>query len=196
MGGEPAYDPRVDAHIAGAAPFARPILTHLRALVHASVPGLAETMKWSRPHFMLGEKRLAAFVAFSEHIAFIIYGEGRQGTGEEAGKIRSLADLPADAEIARSLRAAADAITTPKPKSARPAVARTPRPELPVPEDFAEALRANAAAAATLTGFSPSHRREYVEWISEAKRPETRARRIAEALAMLAEGKPRYARYR
>src|SRR5262245_10032936 len=100
-------DPRIDAYIAKAAPFAQPILTHLRALIHAAVPGLDETLKWGMPHFTLGGKNLAGLTAFKAHTALVLHGEGRVNAKDDEGmggygKIRSLADLPPDAEITAS----------------------------------------------------------------------------------------------
>ena len=57
------------------------------------------------------------------------------------------------------------------------------------PADLAEALDANPDAASTFDSFSYSHRREYVEWIDEAKRPETRERRIAKTIERLVDGR-------
>ena len=189
-------DPKIDAYIAKAAPFAQPILSHLRAAIHAALPGLDETIKWGMPHFTYKGKNLAGIAAFKAHCAFIIHGDGRQGEAMgQYGKIASLADVPGDAEIKAKLADAAARIdaagTALKPKAAP----RVTKPELPMPPQFTAALEANPAAKATLEGFAPSHRREYVEWISEAKRPETRDKRIAQAVEMLSQGKKRNWKY-
>ena len=63
------------------------------------------------------------------------------------------------------------------------------------PPDLAAALKKNAQARATFDGFSPSHKKEYIEWIVEAKRDETRQRRLSQAIEMLAEGKTRNWKY-
>ena len=189
-------DPKIDAYIAKAAPFAQPILSHLRAAIHAALPGLDETIKWGMPHFTYKGKNLAGIAAFKAHCAFVIHGDGRQGDAMgQYGKIASLADVPGDAEIKAKLADAAARIdaagTALKPKAAL----RVAKPELPIPPQFTAALEANPAAKATLEGFAPSHRREYVEWISEAKRPETRDKRIAQAVEMLSQGKKRNWKY-
>ena len=189
-------DPKIDAYIAKAAPFAQPILSHLRAAIHAALPGLDETIKWGMPHFTYKGKNLAGIAAFKAHCAFVIHGDGRQGDAMgQYGKIASLADVPGDAEIKAKLADAAARIdaagTALKPKAAP----RVAKPELPIPPQFTSALEANPAAKATLEGFAPSHRREYVEWISEAKRPETRDKRIAQAVEMLSQGKKRNWKY-
>lgn len=196
-----ASDPRVDAYIEKAAPFAQPILRHLRALVHETVDGLDEALKWGIPHFLHRGKNLAGMSAFKAHAAFVIHGDGRQGPEEnramgQFGKIAALADLPDDSVVKARLIAARDRIdsagTALKPTAAK---ARAAKPELPIPDDFSAALAVNQAALATLAQLAPSHRREYLEWIVEAKRPETRARRIAQAVAQLAEGKKRNWKY-
>lgn len=191
-----AQDPRVDDYIARAAPFAQPILRHLRALVHATVADLEEALKWGMPHFIYKGKNLAGMSAFKAHTAFMIHGDGRQGDAMgQFGKIARLEDLPGDNLLKDRLIAAKERIdqagTALKPKAAP----RTPRQELPIPPEFVAALEATPAAKATLEGFAPSHRREYVEWIAEAKRPETRERRIGQAIAQLAEGKKRNWKY-
>lgn len=189
-------DPRVDDYIARAAPFARPILLHLRKLVHATIPDGEEAIKWGMPHFTYKGKNVAGMAAFKAHASLGIHGETRTPEGfGQFGKLKSLGDLPDEAEMVARLEAAMrriEATGTALRANARP---RTVRAELPIPPEFALALEANPAAKATLAAFAPSHRREYVEWIVEAKRPETRERRIAQSIAQLAEGKKRHWRY-
>lgn len=191
-----AQDPKIDAYIAKAQPFAQPILNHLRALVHETIPGLDEGLKWGMPHFIYKGKNLAGMSAFKAHAAFVIHGDGRQGDAMgQYGKITTLADLPGDNVLKSKLVEAKERIdqvgTALKPKTA----ARVPKPEMPIPPAFAAALKASPQAKAALEAFAPSHRREYVEWISEAKREETRDRRIAQAIEMLGEGKKRNWKY-
>lgn len=196
-------DPKLDDYIARAAPFARPILNHLRSLVHETVPDLQEAMKWSMPHFLYKGKNLAGMAAFKAHASFTIHGEAAANPDRERqegmghyGKITSLADLPGDNVLKSRLIAAVERIeSNGTALSKKPATPRKSKPELPIPPDFAAALDANPPARATLEGFAPSHRREYVEWIVEARRPETRDKRIAQALAQLAEGKKRNWKY-
>jgi uncharacterized protein YdeI (YjbR/CyaY-like superfamily) len=189
-------DPRIDAYIAKAAPFAQPILTHLRELVHATIPGLEESLKWGMPHFLHRGKNLAGMAAFKGHTAFIIHGDGRQGDAMgQYGKIAALADLPPDAELALKLLAVKARIeevgTALKPKAA----SKAPKPDIPMPDDFATALSRYQGASAKFAEWAPSHRREYLEWIVEAKRPETRAKRIAQAAEWIAGGKKRNWKY-
>ena len=189
-------DPKIDAYIAKAAPFAQPILILLRAAIHDAVPGLDEAIKWGMPHFLYKGKNLAGISAFKAHCAFVIHGDGRQGDAMgQYGKIASLADVPGSNVIKSKLAEAAARIDLDGTAVKKPAAPRAPKPELPIPPDFAAALTQAPIAKATLDAFAPSHRREYVEWISEAKRPETRDKRIAQAIEMLSEGKKRNWKY-
>ena len=137
--------------------------------------------------------------SFKAHCAFMIHGEGRQGEGEgmgSFGKIVSLADLPPEAELIEKLRAAQARIDDARIAQRKPMAvkARTPR-TIEMQEDLSAALAADPAAAQYWDGLAPSHRYEYLEWITEAKRPETRAKRIGQALQWLAEGKRRNWKY-
>ncbi len=188
-------DARIDDYIAKAAPFAQPILIHLRALVHATVVGLDETLKWGMPHFVYKGKNLAGFAAFKAHAAFMIHGDGRQGEAMgQYGRLTAMADIPSAAELMQKILGAKARIdsagTALKPK---PAALRTPKGDMAMPEDLAAVL--SAAARANFDGFAPSHRREYLGWITEAKRPETRAKRIVQAAEWIAEGKKRNWKY-
>ena len=190
-------DPRIDAYIAAAGDFARPILEHLRELVHKTVPGAGEAIKWGMPHFTHNGKNVAGMAAFKEHCAFTIHGEGRHGGDDgmgSCGKLASLADLPADTVLAARVSKARERI-----EASGSAVKRSPKPkttaELAVPQDFAAALRENPLANATFEAFPPSQRREYVAWISEARQDATRAKRLATSIEWLAEGKRRNWKY-
>ena len=194
-------DPRIDEKIAQAAPFARPILEHLRALVHRTVPGAGEAVKWGMPHFTYKGKNIAGMAAFKAHCAFMIHGEGRQGDAAEEGagmgsfgKICRIEDLPAEAELAAKLREAMARIEG-AGHARQPRAAPRPKSAIEVPADFASALAVQPPAKTFFDGLAPSHRHEYLEWITGAKREETRARRIGEAVAMLAEGKRRNWKY-
>ena len=192
-----ATDPRIDAYIAKAAPFAQPILTHLRGLCHETIAGLDEGIKWSMPAMLYQGKNLVTFAAFKAHCTFVIHGDGRQGDAMgQYGKITKLADLPGENVLKSKLVAAKERVEqSGSAVKKKPAAERQPKPELPITPEFAVALSANPAAKAVLDAFAPSHRREYVEWIAEAKRPETRDKRIAQAIEMLAEGKKRNWKY-
>lgn len=192
-----ASDPRIDAYIESRAAFARPILSWIRARFHAAVPEVEETIKWSHPFFTLGGKPFANMAAFKAHASFGFWNRQDNETGKEGeamgqfGRIESLADLPEAAEVERLIREAAAAMAEAKP--ARPRAA--PKGEAEVPPELAEALARDEAAAAAFNAFPPSCRREYCEWIAEAKRAETKAKRAAEAVAWMREGKRRNWKY-
>ncbi|HEY3279746.1 MAG TPA: YdeI/OmpD-associated family protein [Gemmatimonadales bacterium] len=179
-------DPRVDAYIAAAAPFARPILNRLRKVVHSACPGAEETLKWRTPTFMY-HGILCGMAAFKSHC---MLGFWKSALLETKGLdcLTSVADLPSDRALAALVKQAAalneEGIKAPR-RTARP------RPPLKVPADVTAALKKNAKARATFAGFSPSHKREYVEWVTEAKTDETRQRRLETAVAWMAQGKPR-----
>ena len=191
-------DPRIDAYIQQAAAFAQPILRHLRAVVHEACPDVEEAIKWGAPAFLSrGKLKMCSMAAFKRHAAFGFWNRDVAGSraSDDAmgqfGRLTRVGDLPAKRELARRVRAAMAAIEQGAPR------ARTPRarPPLCMPDDFAAALDANPAARTAFETFALSHRREYLEWILEAKRAETRARRIAQAIGQLAEGKSRHWKY-
>ncbi len=190
-------DPRVDAYIENAAPFARPILLHLRDLVHRALPGAEEAIKWNVPHFTVNGKNVAGLSAFKAHCALGIHGESRRSPGDERYlRIASLDALPEDSEITAKLQAAYARISeTGSATLLKTSGKRTGQPDPEFPIDFASALGGSAAAAATFDALAPSHRREYLEWIVEARRAETRARRIVQAVEWLAQGKKRNWKY-
>lgn len=194
-------DPRIDEKIARAAPFARPILEHLRELVHRAVPDVGETVKWGMPHFTYKDKNIAGMAAFKAHCAFMIHGEGRQGGVAKDGggmgsfgRIARIEDLPAEAELGAKLRAAMARIDG-SGRASRPKVAARQKPVLELPADFASTLAAKPLAQTFFESLAPSHRYEYLEWIAGAKCAETRVKRKSEAVAMLAESKRRNWKY-
>lgn len=191
-------DPRVDAYIAKSADFAKPVLQHLRALVHATCPSVEETLKWGGPFFVDGGI-ICGMAAFKQHCGIIFWhydpsswaGKNDQGRGA-CGKITCLADLPSDAELKRCIKFAMKqnaAGVKKSPKSGKP------KPKLPVPADLTKALKDNPKARTTFENFPPGKRRDYLEWILEAKQPQTRERRIETAVDWLAEGKSRNWKY-
>jgi uncharacterized protein YdeI (YjbR/CyaY-like superfamily) len=195
-------DPRVDAYIAKSAEFARPILQHVRGLVHRACPDVEETMKWGFPHYQRAGSIICGTAAFKAHCALGFWHQdlqaliAQEGGGSDAamgqlGRIASLTDLPDDKALLRYLKHAVRLVES--GKRARPV--RKPRAAPPVPADLAAALRKTPAAAATFEKFSASHRREYIEWITEAKRDATRKKRLATTLEWLAAGKSRNWKY-
>jgi len=191
-------DTRVDTYIAGRADFAQPILSWMRERVHAACPEAEESIKWSMPFFSYKGKPLANMAAFKAHAAFGFWDRQALATGMEGeamgqyGRIERLDGLPDAAVFEAQVRDAAARIDS----GAKPArAAKPPKPEAEVPPELAAALAGDPKAAETFTGFPPSCRREYCEWIGEAKRPETRAKRVAEAVEWLREGKRRNWKY-
>jgi uncharacterized protein YdeI (YjbR/CyaY-like superfamily) len=193
-----SYDPRVDAYIAKSPDFARPILEHIRAVVHTACPETEERMKWSHPHFDYKGAMMCAMAAFKQHCSFGFwqYGKVVGGVAEEGmgqfGKIASIKDLPSKKELTGYIRKAM-ALNDAGIKQQRPPSAPKPPPE--IPGDFAARLKKHADARTTFKGFSASAQREYVTWIEEAKTDATREKRIATSLEWLAEGKQRNWKY-
>ncbi|KGI77882.1 YdeI/OmpD-associated family protein [Oleiagrimonas soli] len=194
-----ATDPRVDAYIAKSADFARPILEHLRAVAHAADKDIEETIKWGMPCFTVDGGIVCNMAAFKQHCAFNLW-HGKQVLGESAddamgqfGRIQKKADLPPKKELVTLLK---QAVRLRREGTAAPRK-RAAKPEAPVPDDLAAALKLkkHAKARATFEGFPPGQRREYIEWITEAKREATREKRLATTLEWLAEGKQRNWKY-
>jgi uncharacterized protein YdeI (YjbR/CyaY-like superfamily) len=196
----PARDPRVDTYIGKSAEFARPILAHLRDVVHRVCPQVQETLKWRMPTFMY-HGMLCGMAAFKQHCTFgfwkheLVVGKELAADAQamgQFGRITRLADLPSQkvlvSYIKKAMRLNEEGVKAPR---ATPKHKPAPR----APDDLTAALKKNRKAAATFAAFSPSHQREYVEWISEAKREQTRARRLATAIQWLAEGKARNWKY-
>jgi uncharacterized protein YdeI (YjbR/CyaY-like superfamily) len=195
-----ARDPRVDAYIDKSAEFAKPILAYLRDVVHEGCPDVQETIKWGMPAFehhglMCGMAAFKAHCTFSFWKGALVLGADG-AAGEDAmgqfGRITKRSDLPPKRTLVGYVRKVA-ALNEEGTKVPRPA--RQPRPELPVPDDLARALRGNRKAATTFENFPPSHRREYIEWITEAKGDATRRRRLEQTVEWLAEGKSRNWKY-
>ena len=194
-------DPRIDSYIENSAPFAQPILTHIREIVHAACPHVEETMKWSFPHFQY-KGMLCAMASFKQHCTFGFWKgalvldavKDKEAMGQ-FGRITSVKDLPGKRIMAGYIKTAMqlndDGVKVVKAPSAAKKKSATAR----VPADFAAALDRNRKALDTFDAFSPSQRYEYITWITEAKREDTRAKRIEQAIGMLAEGKRRNWKY-
>lgn len=205
-------DPRVDAYIEKSADFAKPILAHLREVVAEGCPDAVETLKWSAPSWEY-KGLLCGMAAFKQHCTFgfwkhsLVVGEDRYASAEtraskggskadeamgQFGRITKVADLPARKALLAYIRKAAklndDGVKIERPK-------RKPLKPLPVPPDLAAALKRNKAAAEHFEAFSPSKRKDYIEWLTEAKTEETRLRRLATAIEWISEGKARHWKY-
>ncbi len=199
-------NPAVDAYIAKSAEFARPILAHLRPLMHKTCPQIEETMKWSVPHFehkgivanMAAFKQHAVFGFWSQKLLKEELGKDSDGMFPNAGessmggrKIRALADLPSDAVLIRAIKVAVSL----NEEGIRPKRDVKKKPPVKPPPYLVAALRKNARAKKTFQGFTPSQQREYVDWLTEAKRDATRDKRLATTIEWLAEGKQRNWKY-
>jgi hypothetical protein len=196
----PTTDPRIDAYIRNAAPFAQPILKHLRAVVHDACPDVVETMKWSFPHFDY-KGIFCSMAAFKAHATFgfwkgALLADKLPKVEETAmghfGRITLLADLPSKKTLVRIVQTAAK-LNDEGIKMARPE--RPKAAPLRPPSDLTAALSANTQASAAFKAFSPSQKREYVEWITEAKQAATRQKRLSTAVAWIADRKPRNWKY-
>jgi uncharacterized protein YdeI (YjbR/CyaY-like superfamily) len=195
--------PGVDAYIAKSADFAKPILKRLRKVVHAACPNVEEELKWNFPHFLY-EGMLCGMAAFKAHCSFGFWrgsllaekhpelGSQKESMGQ-FGRITDIAELPDDKLLAQYIKTAMklneEGIKPKKP--ANPKRKAAPK----VPDYFLAALKKNKKALAAFDDFSPSCKREYLEWITEAKQEETRQRRLAQAIAWMAEGKSRNWKY-
>lgn len=174
-----AQDPRVDAYIERTAPFAQPILRHLREVVHSAAPDIEETLKWGIPHFM-HEGIVCSMAAFKQHCTFgfwkhaLVVKDGGEHSGEAMGSFG---------------RVNAQGVKLPKAT-----VPKHPKKH-EMPETLRAALARNVRARAAFERFTPSQRYEYVEWIAEAKREDTRERRVATALEWIVAGKTRNWKY-
>ena len=195
----PTTDPRVDAYIAKSKDFAKPILTRVREMVHEACPDVVEKIKWSSPFFDYKGQMMCGMAAFKEHCSLIFWKapliEGVPANGDPSrgsfGRITSMKELPTRKVFTGYIKAAMalnDAGITVK----RP---RTKKTEAKVPKELAAALKKNRKAASVFENFPPGQRREYCEWIGEAKREETKSKRLAQAIEWIAEGKSRNWKY-
>ena len=189
-------DQRIDAYIANAQPFARPILEQVRQRAHAVVPDIEETMKWRTPTYCRNGKIVLGTAAFKAH-AVVHFWRGQELGIEtkmdamgQLGKLTSVDDLPANLDelIAKAAELSASA---PAPRKTKHA----PKPAPEMHPEFAAALAKAPKARAALDSFPPSAQREYLDWISEAKQDSTRQKRIADAVQWLSEGKRRHWKY-
>jgi uncharacterized protein YdeI (YjbR/CyaY-like superfamily) len=196
-------DPRVDAYIAKSADFARPILKHIRKVVHAGCPDVEETLRWGAPHFM-HKGMLCGMSSFKAHCAFGFWkgqlltdvSKGRAAAEPamgQFGRITAISDLPSERTLLQYVKKAAalNDQGVKVPRRTKPVRNRA----VEVPDYFMKALRKNKKALSAFDAFSPSHKREYVEWATEAKGEDTRQRRMETAVEWMAEGKPRHWKY-
>ncbi len=197
----PTIDPFVDTYVEKSKDFAKPILNHIRALVHEACPDVVETKKWSFPHFDY-KGMMCSMAAFNEHCAF---GFWKQSLIDDAafpaektamgsfGRLTKISDLPDDKTMKKlildAMKLNLDGVKVARPKPSGE------KKELVVPEILIAALETNALASGTFNNFRYSKKKDYVEWITEAKTDATREKRLATAIEWLAEGKPRHWKY-
>jgi uncharacterized protein YdeI (YjbR/CyaY-like superfamily) len=194
-------DPRIDAYIAKSGDFAKPILRHIRDVVHAACPEVEETMKWSVPHFDYQGEMMCGMAAFKAHCVMgfwkgaLVVGKSGGKNAEAVGqrsRVAAVSDLPSKRVLTGYIRKAMQLNEAGIKVRRMKGPAKKP---LATPPDLARELKGSKAAATAWDAFSPSARREYIEWLLEAKTAETRARRRATALEWIAEGKSRNWKY-
>jgi uncharacterized protein YdeI (YjbR/CyaY-like superfamily) len=196
----PKIDPRIDAYIEKSADFAKPVLTHFRQLVHKACPDVVETIKWGMPAFEY-KGPLCGMASFKAHCAVNFWKESLLGSNAfpaeknamgSFGRITSKKDLPADKVMVDLIKRAAELNDKGIKVSKKPAAEKK---ELPVPAVLAQALAKNTKARETFENFPPSCRKEYIQWITEAKTEPTRDKRLATTIEWLSEGKKRNWKY-
>jgi uncharacterized protein YdeI (YjbR/CyaY-like superfamily) len=197
----PSHDPRIDAYIDRQAAFAQVILAYVRELVHEACPDVEETIKWGMPTFVDSDGILCGMAGFKQHASFgfwkhaLVVGDDQPRVGMGSyGKLTTLDDLPPRPQLLAHVRKAMALNAAGK---SSPVARRTVRAKPPatMPPDLASALDGNAKAKAVFDGFPPGQRREYIDWVSDAKRDDTRQKRVLQAVEWLAEGKRRNWKY-
>lgn len=199
-----AADKRIDTYIEKAQEFARPILEHIRTIVHKACPEVEETMKWSFPHFDYKGEMMCAMASFKQHCALNFWKASLMKDPEKLftvaensgmgnmGKIRSLKDLPSAKVLTAYIKEAMKLNDEGIKIKAKKTEAKT---AIAVPAYFKTALNKNKAAKAVFDKFAPSHIKEYVLWLEDAKTEETRNKRMKTAMEWIAEGKGRNWKY-
>ena len=195
----------IDAYIAKSADFAKPILNHIRELVHKACPNVEEKMKWSMPFFDYKGKMLCHIASFKQHAvmgfwkaslmkdAVLMENAKAETAMGHLGKITSLKDMPSDKKITDWIKEAMELNDTGVKLTAKPKPAAGK--EIAIPDYFTKALAKNKKAKQVFENYAYSHKKEYLMWITEAKTEETRNKRMATALEWLAEGKSRLWKY-
>ncbi|HVM75157.1 MAG TPA: YdeI/OmpD-associated family protein [Candidatus Saccharimonadales bacterium] len=199
-------DPRVDAYIEEAAPFAQPILTHLRELIHQGCPRITESVKWGMPFFIQQDVILCHMAAFKQHCAFGFWGkemqqalakDGRKSSEAMGtlGRITSVKELPSDKILLTYMRQATELVERGQRTKSIDRPAKRKLKPVVIPAELTSALKKNKLAAKAFAAFPTGKQREYAEWIAEAKRPETKQKRLAQAIGWIAQGKSRNWKY-
>ncbi|MEM9410128.1 MAG: YdeI/OmpD-associated family protein [Planctomycetota bacterium] len=199
----PKLDPRVDQYIENSPEYAQPILSKIRKAFHKGCPEVEEAIKWGCPHF-LHHGMLGGMASFKKHVSFGFWRSKEledpeelfeTGTGKKASMcnahVHNLKELPTQKVLVDYVRRATILNqTSPSPKKAS-----TKKISTEIPTDLADALKKNTKAKKTFESFAPSHKRDYIEWINEAKRKATREKRLATTIEWLSEGRRRNWKY-
>jgi uncharacterized protein YdeI (YjbR/CyaY-like superfamily) len=196
---------RIDAYINKSADFAKPVLIHLRKVVHKACPGVQEKIKWGMPHFDYKDNMLCSMASFKQHCAFsfwkaslmkdktLMMNAKSETSMGHLGRITSLKDLPSEKKlisyIKEAMRLNDDGVKLDK----RPLAAKT---QLNIPKALTSALQSNKKAQRTFNDFSYSNKKEYIDWINGAKTEDTRNKRLETAVEWLEEGKVRHWKYK
>ena len=198
-------DKRIDIYIANAAPFAQPVLNHLRELVHTGCPDVEETMKWSFPHFDYSGEILCSMASFKKHCSFgfwkasilpdpdhLLELVGKTSMGS-LGQLTALSDLPSDRILIKYIKEAAK--LNKEGVKVSPKAKAVIKKDIEVPDYFIKALNKNKKALKIFEGFSNTNKKEYVEWVTDAKSEDTREKRLETAVEWMSEGKIRHWKY-
>ncbi len=201
----PTNDPRIDAYISKSAEFAKPVLEHLRDIIHKYCPDVQETIKWSFPHFEYQGGILCSMASFKQHCSFgfwlgslmkdphnLLTPVGERTAMGHFGQIKSVKDLPSDKMLGSYIKEAMALIEIGTKLQKAP---KAEPKDILMPPYFLKELKKNKTAHTNFESFSPSHKKEYLEWITEAKTEATRDKRIAAAIKMLEKGKPKNWKY-
>ncbi|SEW41674.1 Uncharacterized conserved protein YdeI, YjbR/CyaY-like superfamily, DUF1801 family [Chryseobacterium wanjuense] len=197
------YDTKVDEYIEKSPDFAKPILQYLRETIHEVCPDAEEAIKWKFPTFMYKGKILCSITSFKQYCSMGFWLHGEMKTIKELetnaekssmfslGKITKMEDLPAKPLLKKAILEAME--LTDMGVTMKKAVPS--KTETPIPDYFKEVLQHNKKAWEVFEKGSPSFRKEYINWITEAKTEATRNKRMEQAIEWISEGKGRNWKY-
>lgn len=196
----------IDVYIKKSAAFAQPILNHIRELVHETCADVEEKIKWGFPHFDYKGEMMCSMAAFKQHAVMGFWKASlmkdkallEKARSEESmghlGRITSLKDLPADKKLISYIKEAMKLNDVGAKLPSK--TASVEKKEIVVPDYFKKAIAKNKKASSVFENFAYSHKKEYIQWITDAKTEETRNKRMATAIEWIAEGKGRNWQYK